>query len=36
MNHHAPDERMTLDALARGIRCSREICRRIGEREPRS
>lgn len=30
MNHHAPDERMTLDALARGIRCSAAIMDAVG------
>lgn len=29
MNHHAPDERMSLAALARGIRCSAAIYREI-------
>lgn len=32
MSHHAPDERMTLEALERGIRCSLEICGRLGQR----
>ncbi len=29
MNHHAPNEKMTLVALQRGVACSLEICRRL-------
>ncbi len=32
MNHHAPDERMTIEALDRGIRCTSTICRALGGR----
>ncbi len=30
MNNHAPNEKMTLEALRRGIRCSAAICRELG------
>lgn len=30
MNHHAPNERMTIAALERGIRCTTAICRALG------
>jgi acetylornithine deacetylase/succinyl-diaminopimelate desuccinylase-like protein len=32
MNHHAPNEKMTLVALNRGVACSLAICRRLAQR----
>ena len=34
MNHHAPNEKMTLAAIERGVACSVEICRRLAQEEP--
>jgi acetylornithine deacetylase/succinyl-diaminopimelate desuccinylase-like protein len=34
MNHHAPDEKMTLEALQRGVACSVELCRRLAQETP--
>jgi len=34
MNHHAPNERMSLAALERGVACTIEICRRLGQDAP--
>jgi len=34
MNHHAPNEKMTLEALRRGVACSVEICRRVAQEAP--
>ena len=34
MNHHAPNEKMTLAALQRGVACSIEICRRLAQEDP--
>jgi acetylornithine deacetylase/succinyl-diaminopimelate desuccinylase-like protein len=31
MNHHAPNERMTLAALERGVACTVEMCRRLAQ-----
>jgi acetylornithine deacetylase/succinyl-diaminopimelate desuccinylase-like protein len=31
MNHHAPNEKMTLAALERGVACSLAICRRLAQ-----
>ena len=36
MNHHAPNEKMTLAALQRGVACSLEICRRLAQEDPGS
>jgi len=34
MNHHAPNEKMTIVALERGVACSVEICRRLAQEDP--
>ena len=34
MNHHAPNEKMTLAAIERGVACSVEICRRLAQEGP--
>ena len=34
MNHHAPNEKMTLAALERGVACTVEICRRLAQEDP--
>jgi len=34
MNHHAPNEKMTLAALERGVACSVEICRHLAHDDP--
>ncbi len=33
MNHHAPNERMTIEAIERGAACTVEICRALGQEE---